>query len=306
LGHWRGQLRPREPWQYEGAAGLMGHVLTGTVLIFGGPYSNLHATRALRAKADQLGIPADHCICTGDVVAYCADAAATVAEIRAWGCSVVMGNCEESLGLDQLDCGCGFEEGTACGLLSKQWFDHARAQLDASARQWMAACPRSLNFTLGAMSAQVIHGSPTSINEFVFASQTDVIEGYLKDADTDVIIGGHCGVPFYHRAAAKLWLNAGVIGMPANDATAQTWYMLLTPHEDGAVQISVHRLSYDYEGAADAMAQAHLAQGYQAGLSSGLWPSLDVLPAGERGQTGQALSEWCVMYAPASIQCVSK
>ena len=46
--------------------------LDAPVLLFGGPYSNLRATQAMRAEADRLGIPADHVICTGDVVAYAA------------------------------------------------------------------------------------------------------------------------------------------------------------------------------------------------------------------------------------------
>ena len=40
------------------------------VLVFGGPYSNLRALAALRQRADELGIPPSHSICTGDVVAY--------------------------------------------------------------------------------------------------------------------------------------------------------------------------------------------------------------------------------------------
>lgn len=47
--------------------------LDGPVLVFGGPYSNLQATRALIARADQLGVPSQNLICTGDVVAYCGD-----------------------------------------------------------------------------------------------------------------------------------------------------------------------------------------------------------------------------------------
>ena len=82
--------------------------LEGPLLLFGGPYSNLQATRALRAEAERLGIPPARVICTGDVVAYCGDPAATVDEIRDWGCHVVLGNCEESLGRDGEDCGCGF------------------------------------------------------------------------------------------------------------------------------------------------------------------------------------------------------
>jgi hypothetical protein len=41
------------------------------ILVFGGPYSNLRALQALRRRAHELGIAPSHCICTGDVVAYC-------------------------------------------------------------------------------------------------------------------------------------------------------------------------------------------------------------------------------------------
>jgi hypothetical protein len=48
-----------------------GRFLEPPILVFGGPYSNLRAVDALRERALKLGIVADHCICTGDVVAYC-------------------------------------------------------------------------------------------------------------------------------------------------------------------------------------------------------------------------------------------
>ena len=94
----------------------------GPVLIFGGNYSNLEATVALQREAARLGIRPDNIVCTGDVVAYCADPVATVGAIRDWGIHVIMGNCEESLGWSQDDCGCGFEEGTACEQLSIDWY----------------------------------------------------------------------------------------------------------------------------------------------------------------------------------------
>ncbi|MHC5035572.1 MAG: metallophosphoesterase family protein, partial [Planctomycetota bacterium] len=79
------------------------------VLVFGGPYSNLEATRALLAEAARRGLAPSRLLCTGDVVAYCADPQATVDLIRGAGIAVVMGNCEESLGSAAADCGCGFE-----------------------------------------------------------------------------------------------------------------------------------------------------------------------------------------------------
>ena len=60
-------------------------VLEGAVLLFGGPYSNLQAARALIDEAARRAIPAANAICTGDVVAYCGDPAETTALIRDWG-----------------------------------------------------------------------------------------------------------------------------------------------------------------------------------------------------------------------------
>ena len=86
--------------------------LEGPVLLFGGNYSNRQATEALMLRADVLGIAPSNVVCTGDVVAYCAEPQATTAAIRDWGCHVVAGNCEEQLAAAARDCACGFEAGS--------------------------------------------------------------------------------------------------------------------------------------------------------------------------------------------------
>ena len=48
-------------------------VLTGPVLVFGGPYGNLEATRAVFAEARRRSIAPNNIVCTGDLAAYCAD-----------------------------------------------------------------------------------------------------------------------------------------------------------------------------------------------------------------------------------------
>src|SRR5260370_40490830 len=77
----------------------------GPAIVFGGPYGNPEATRALLEQAARLGVPGERMVCTGDVVAYCADPAATVDLVRRSGARVVMGNCEESLAARNGDCG---------------------------------------------------------------------------------------------------------------------------------------------------------------------------------------------------------
>ena len=264
--------------------------LPGPVLVFGGPYSNLEATVAMLAEADRLGVPATHVICTGDVVAYCGDPQATVDAIRAAGVHVVMGNCEESLGRGADDCGCGFEEGSACDLLSVQWYAHADAHLSMDARRWMNGLPHRLRFRLKGRQFTVVHGAASSINRFVFASDPATVKlAELALCGGDAVIGGHCGLPFSQVIDGKLWHNAGVIGMPANDGRTEVWYSLLRPAGDG-VEIQHRRLAYDHAAAARKMRARGLPAGYADSLETGLWPNLDILPPAETAAAGEPLT----------------
>jgi len=263
--------------------------LDGPVLLFGGPYSNLQATAAVLDAARNHDIPPARTICTGDVVAYGADPQATVDLVRAAGIHVVMGNCEESLGAEAEDCGCGFAEGSACAVASARWYAHAAAGLSADARRWMAGLPRRLDFNLADRRFAVVHGGVRQINRFVFAS-TPAAEKLteLAFAGTDAIVAGHCGLPFSQVLDGRLWHNAGVVGMPANDGTPRAWYSLLEATA-GGIRIGHHALDYDHAAAARRMRACDLPAGYADALETGLWPSLDVLPPAERTATGRAL-----------------
>ena len=264
--------------------------LDGPVLVFGGCYSNLEATLALRREAERLGIAPRNIVCTGDVVAYCADAVATVDAVRDWGIHVIMGNCEESLGWSKDDCGCGFEEGTECEALSVDWYNYANRRLDEDARQWMRALPRRLDARIGARRLAVIHGAVDSINSFVFASTPWAEKArQIGLSGCDGVICGHSGIPFNHEAGGRLWHNSGALGMPANDGTRRVWYSLLVPSGD-AVDVRLVPLDYEADVAARKMRERGLPAGYADALETGLWPSCDVLLPRELSQRGAALS----------------
>jgi predicted phosphodiesterase len=259
------------------------------MLLFGGCYSNLHATRALLDRASQLGIPADRIVCTGDVVAYAADPMATVQLVREAGIHVVMGNCEESLGHNAADCGCGFASGSACDLLSVAWYAHADRLLDEDARAWMRGLPRRIDLIAGTRRLAVVHASPQSINQFVFASAPDsVLRDLIRSSGCDGVIGGHCGIPFTRLVDGMLWHNPGAIGIPANDGTPRVWFSVLSAQLDG-VEITHHPLEYDHAAAAACMRQTGLPAGYASAMQTGLWPSTDVLPPPELARTGVPL-----------------
>ena len=261
------------------------------LLLFGGPYGNLQATEALRRQAQQLGIAPGNIICTGDVAAYCAQPNETIALLREWGVRVLMGNCEESLAEDAADCGCGFAEGTQCRVLSDNWYRYNRDSIQPQHKEWMATLPHRIDFTYLGKRFTVVHGGFEQINQFVFASTGSSIKSaQLSAAQADGIIAGHCGLPFTDIIDGRLWHNPGVIGMPANDGTPRVWYSLWTPCQ-GRIQIEHRSLLYDAQQAAQIMRRAGLKNGYADALTSGLWPSMDVLPATERARRGQAIEE---------------
>lgn len=265
--------------------------LDAPMLVFGGPYSNLQATEAVLAEAARRGITGDRILCTGDVVAYAADAAACCDLMMASGALVLMGNCEENLAAESGDCGCGFEADTACDLLSRAWYAHANREVSPRHRAWMGGLPRQLHLELpDRRRLAVLHGGASEISRFLFASTPEpVLLEELAATACQGVIGGHCGIPFARRLeGGRLWLNAGAVGMPANDGTPRAWFALLTPSMR-SLTVEILPLAYDHAAAAAAMRAAGLPEGYASGLETGLWPSCDMLPSVELAARGRAL-----------------
>jgi predicted phosphodiesterase len=264
--------------------------LTGRLLVFGGVYGNLPALLALQRAADTWGIPATNIICTGDVVAYCAEPEACVQAVRAWGVHCIAGNVELQLANGEADCGCDFSAGSRCDVFSRHWYPFVQAQLSTASVDWMRALPQHIRFCYGAHTVQVVHGSYHGVSDYVFASTPWALKaGQLADAQADVILAGHCGLPFGNARDGLHWLNAGVIGMPANDGTPRVWYMVLDTQPNGRLTYQHHALDYDYTQAAHLMREHHLPEAYALTLSSGIWDNCDILPAAETAQQGQPL-----------------
>ncbi len=257
-----------------------------TILVFGGVYSNLQALEALKSVATTKGFSPENIICTGDLIAYCAEPEACVQLIKDWGIHVIAGNVELNIrqGLD--DCGCNFNEGGRCDLLSKQWYPFAKASLSKDSLEFISHLPEFLRFTVGGKSCLVVHGSYTDTSHFVFKSTPWEIKQRQFDlADVDTIIGGHCGLPFEDSKDGKQWFNPGVIGMPANDGTSRVWYGLIDA-DQGIISQSLVPLNYDHQKAAHLMKSAGLPQSYAATLETGLWDNCEILPETETALRG--------------------
>ena len=257
--------------------------LTGPVLVWGGAYSNLEATKALMHWADAADIAVSNRINTGDAVGYCADPAASWDLVRKHGGHAIKGNVEAQLASAAQDCGCGFEAGSACDALSKDWYAHADRHIDARHRAEMAALPDVLTFHHEGLRGAVIHGGISDIARFVFSVTEDAAFQEEIEAlrtlvgDIDLVVAGHSGIPFKKDLGGVTWVNAGAIGMPANDGCSGGNFAMLS--SEGVL---IKTLEYDAKAAASKMRACGLDQGYDRALLDGWWPSEDVLPASLR------------------------
>ncbi|MEO1536515.1 MAG: metallophosphoesterase [Pseudomonadota bacterium] len=224
-------------------------------------------------------------ICTGDVVAYCADPNATVQLMQAMTVTCIAGNCERQVAEGGLDCGCGFETGSTCDRLSQGWYSYLSQTCDPDTITWLADQPELGVFTQNGRRYGVIHGGVTAINRFiwpdspedVFLEEISALENRIGKVDG--VVSGHSGIAFHRRIGTHQWINAGVIGLPPHDGRPDTRYAVLS---DGDVVIE--RLSYNHTATRQAMRQAGLTQGYQETITTGVWPSEDVLPPSLRRQ----------------------
>ncbi len=262
-------------------------VLQGKLLVFGGVYSNLPALEQLMVIAEDLHIPPGNIVCTGDIVGYCAQPEECVERIRTWGIHSIAGNVEIQLRNREEDCGCNFDAGSRCDLFSRKWYPYAQSRLSETSLQWMEQLPHHLRFQYGGWRGYILHGSYSNPSGFVFRS-TPWVEKQpdFEAAQADLILAGHCGLPFHHRQNGLTWLNAGVIGMPANDGQTRVWYMLLDLQNDQLVYRH-QTFAYDHELAATLMEEHQLPREYSNTLRTGLWDNCEILPPEETSQQGQ-------------------
>lgn len=271
--------------------------LRGRLLLFGGPYSNFQALSALRAMAEREGIPPHNCICTGDVVGYCAQPAECIALMQEWGAHCIAGNVEEQMRAGADNCGCDFREGGRCDLFSQQWYAYAQRAMNESGIRWMDGLPRMLTFRYAMKSFAVVHGSFFETAEYIFHSTPWARkEASLRAVDADVVIAGHSGLPFIESSGSRTWINAGAIGMPANDGDARVWFAIVDS-EEGRPHARLCRLAYDHNHAAALMREKGLPDAYARTLLTGIWDNCEILPAAEAAAQGEVLDMVSRVYS---------
>jgi hypothetical protein len=136
------------------------------------------------------------------------------------------------------------------------------------------------------------HGSPRRVNEFLWESTSP--DAFLlrlcAGFEADVLLVTHTGIPWIRPLGARLVVNVGAIGRPANDGLTEVWYSVVTvdeAHPDPGSRVSAELVpvAYDHARLAREMREEQIAEEFVETIETGWWTTcLEILPAKERAR----------------------
>lgn len=198
--------------------------------------SDIHGNAA--ALTAVLNQPADHVLCTGDLVHFGPQPVESIDLIRARADVVVQGNHDHGAAW--------LSECRAYG----PWRDldeASRAATDGRLadhyRRYLHALPIMTMKVLGRIRFAVVHAAPTDpLYRYLPPDTPDSVwQQELSGLDTDVLLIGHTHLPLVHRVNSTLAVNPGSVGLPRGDMDGAEYALW----EDG--NVTLHRVPYPQE-----------------------------------------------------------
>jgi putative phosphoesterase len=212
-----------------------------TVAVLADVHSNLHALQAVLAEVDRLNVTS--VFCAGDVVGYGAFPNECCSIIKDRRCEFVLGNHDiAALHGDHA----GMNPFAARAIL---W---TADKLNEDSKAFLREAKKESRFLIDDRKAAMYHGSPTSIDEYVFEDK--VTEELMASSGADILILGHTHVPCVIQKGARLFINPGSVGQP-RDGNMRASFALF---DSVTNKCTVMRVPYDLDAAAESIRTAGL------------------------------------------------
>ena len=150
----------------------------------------------------------------------------------------------------------------------------------------MGTLPGQMRMSIGGKSLLLCHGSPRTINEFMWGSTTPkpFIAKLLREHEADSIVCTHTGIPWSRfLEPGKGVINVGALGRPANDGRTNVSFTIVEAAAGGALSVQDVPVPYDHTRLAREMREEGLPKEFVETIETGWWTTcLEILPAKER------------------------
>jgi putative phosphoesterase len=205
----------------------------------------------------------DAVYCLGDLVGYGASPNEVTERIHAQGIPTIMGNYDDGVGYDREECGCAYRDpiDQALGDRSLAW---TKAHTTPENKAFLRTLLKELRFEADDKRVLLVHGSPRTMNEYLFEDRPiSSFQRLAASSNADIIAFGHTHKPYQKTVDDVLFVNAGSVGKP-KDLDWRACYVIL----EGSA-LTFRRVSYDVAKAAAAIRGTDLPHEFAMDIETG-------------------------------------
>lgn len=249
-----------------------------TIALCGGPYSNYASVEKFLELTKHIA----YRFCLGDMGGFGPHPDKTIDLLRSAGVICLKGNYDHSVGFGEVDCGCGYID-PRDRHFAQLSFDYTFKKTSVRNRLWLQTLPDEIEIKWHNKTVILVHGSPDSVNEFVWESEADEtkMSKWFSEKNAEVICCTHSGIPWSKSINDKTWFNVGVLGRPAHENSARVFYGTLT-QDNNDLRATLVPMDYDYSQVLSDMKSENLPQEFQESLTTGLWTTCsNIMPPEE-------------------------
>lgn len=180
----------------------------------------------------------DLIVCTGDLVGYGPHPNEVIALIKSREIPCTKGNYDQSV----VDGKFSFIRDTKVNSFILPW---TSKEVTSSNKYFLDNLPTSLEYDINGVSIKFTHGSPSSINEYLFENEENTLSA-MNNLKENILVCGHTHIPSCKKFNDKLFINPGSVGKPKTGRPTST-YCLIEINDGKNINVTHKEVEYDFE-----------------------------------------------------------
>ena len=197
-------------------------------------HGNIYAL--MKAFEDIESQKVDLIVCLGDLVGYGPHPNEVIALIKRKEIPTIKGNYDASV----VDGGFTFIRDNSINSFALPF---AVEEVRESNKYYLDSLPTELNYEFRGVKIKFTHGSPNSINEYLFEDAPNT-KRVMENLEGDILVCAHTHIPAFKKFDNKAYINVGSIGKPKIGRPNIT-YSIIEINENGKSNVHFRELEYD-------------------------------------------------------------
>lgn len=206
-------------------------------------HGNIEALKSVLEDIASRNIDDKNIYCVGDLVGYGPRPNEVIKMIKENNIQTILGNYDEAVGFYLPTCGCNIDSPDA-KIKSKNSLGWSILNTSEENKEFLRSIEEQISIEIVGYNILFTHGSPFSINDYVFEYDVEKQEEIADGLDEDIIIFGHTHKPYCKEVNGKFFINTGSVGRP-KDGDNRACYCILELGEK--INVEFVRVQYDVE-----------------------------------------------------------